>query len=205
MKAAAMDDPGPEEGHALTTSAETDISFFKMALSHLRSDLHAKTTFLLLSLKLAENNFFFVVGVVVVVPSRSNKRPQVRTLHSGVCLLILVTAGRRSLKSLSMHNIACVCGRAGARCFIFHAHKEMCDKMATVCPASLLDLNVCAPVSVHHWPQHGIRLRPSPAWTRDLRTIGHVQMGSRKWNEWEMVELWFKSAAQNAKSTTNEA
>lgn len=42
MKAAAMDDPGLEEGHALTTSAETDISFFKMALSHLRSDPHAK-------------------------------------------------------------------------------------------------------------------------------------------------------------------
>lgn len=117
-----MDDPGPEEGQALTTSAETDIGFLEMALSHLRSDLRAKkNTFLLLSLELAEDNFFPVVGVVVVVPSRSNKRPHVRTLHSGVCLLILVTAGRRSLKSLSMHNIVCVCAgrRVGREMFYF--------------------------------------------------------------------------------------
>lgn len=116
-----MDDPGPEEGRALTTSADTDIGFFEMALSHLRSDPHAKNTFLLLSLKLAESNFFLVVGVVVVVPSRSNKRPHVRALHSGVCLLILVTAGRRSLKSLSMHNIVRVCAgrRVGREMFYF--------------------------------------------------------------------------------------
>lgn len=101
-----------------------------------------QTTFLLSYGKLAERHFFVVV---VVVLSRSNKRPHVRPLHSWLCLIIFVVAGRHSLKSLSMHKIVCVCARArvAKRCFIFHAHKEMSDKMATVCLASLLDLNVC--------------------------------------------------------------
>lgn len=88
MKAAAMDDPGPEEGHALTTSAETDISFFKMALSHLRSDPHAETAFLLLSLKLAENNFFFLSSVLLLLCRHGaiNARTSAHFTPGFVCL-----------------------------------------------------------------------------------------------------------------------
>lgn len=79
------------------------------------------------------------------------------------------------LKSSSMHDIV----RVGVRCFIFHAHKEMSDKMATVCPARLLYLNVSVWCQFTLSPDRqqkkgsGCRFRAA-ALTRDSQTANHL-------------------------------
>lgn len=78
------------------------------------------------------------------------------------------------LKSSSMHDTV----RVGVRCFIFHAHKEMSDKMATVCPACLLYLNVSVRCQFtlspdRHKKGSGCR-SIAVALTRDSPTANHL-------------------------------
>lgn len=78
------------------------------------------------------------------------------------------------LKSSSMHDIV----RVGVRCFIFHAHKEMSDKMATVCLACLPYLNVsvwCQFTLSPDRQQKRVWLSPQRcALTRDSPTANHL-------------------------------
>lgn len=113
----------------------------------------------------AECNFLSCHGAIMpACPYTPLRGSSAYPLHARVALL----------KSSSMHDIV----RVGVQCFIFHAHKEMSDKITTVCPACLLHLNVSVWCQFTLGPdrqQKGSGCCPgAAALTRDSPTANHL-------------------------------